>query len=492
MWKLLLAIVIGIGLVPASAEALAPGTAPAPAPSFVDVELEVEMVDMPEHLDAMANWAVDLFEQAGLDLPKLRFVHHGGSTEPCWGRAGLHHRVDGVSVILAGGSAVAARTSWFEGPLSLVSDPPQCAFTALPSFLPTVVGPAAAGNVAVADFPVLDPEFADWRVGGGEFAIAITDRPEVRAVMEFITSPDFGSARAAAGIGFVPPSVDFDLDDIADPTDRAVAEFVRDAMVNDTFRFGASDLMPAQVGQGSFWFGMVDWFSEGPSSTQRVFAEIEETWPSDDDATLDGLPVGEILEPGRYEFESLGIPVGLMVDGAWRVQHNQSGHTSLSHPDSDRPGDRDLVFFRPTFLADPTRPEADMRQQAPWPLDDIDGWLENLVDGIVADAPERVVIGGREATYFEAEISDQQVCGAFGFCVGFIVNQIFPDPVGLSGWSFEPGFHHRIWWVDGGDEPPLVILATTRTADADFQMVADEVLPNVVIGEPGPHPSLDE
>ena len=29
----------------------------------------------------------------------MRFMHHGGDTEPCLGRAGMHHPVEGVSVI---------------------------------------------------------------------------------------------------------------------------------------------------------------------------------------------------------------------------------------------------------------------------------------------------------------------------------------------------------------------------------------------------------
>ena len=94
MWKLMLSIVTGFGFVPATSIAVAPSVAvPEPA------DVAVVMVDMPDHLREMAEWAVDLFEQADLDLPTLRFVHHMGATEPCRGRAGLHHVVDDVSVI---------------------------------------------------------------------------------------------------------------------------------------------------------------------------------------------------------------------------------------------------------------------------------------------------------------------------------------------------------------------------------------------------------
>ncbi|MEE8590501.1 MAG: carbohydrate ABC transporter substrate-binding protein, partial [Spirochaetia bacterium] len=43
------------------------------------------------------------------------------------------------------------------------------------------------------------------------------------------------------------------------------------------FRFDASDLMPAEVGAGTFWTGMVDYISG--IDLDRVLAEIEDSWP---------------------------------------------------------------------------------------------------------------------------------------------------------------------------------------------------------------------
>jgi hypothetical protein len=94
MWKLMLSIVTGFAFVPATSIAVGPAVLPPEPP-----EPSVVMVDMPDHLREMAEWAVDLFEQADLDLPRVRFVHHMGATEPCLGRAGMHRMVDGVSVV---------------------------------------------------------------------------------------------------------------------------------------------------------------------------------------------------------------------------------------------------------------------------------------------------------------------------------------------------------------------------------------------------------
>ena len=44
------------------------------------------------------------------------------------------------------------------------------------------------------------------------------------------------------------------------------------------FRFDASDLMPGQVGSGSFWKGMTDYIS-GASDLDTALQEIDESWP---------------------------------------------------------------------------------------------------------------------------------------------------------------------------------------------------------------------
>ena len=58
------------------------------------------------------------------------------------------------------------------------------------------------------------------------------------------------------------------------------AAVLTDAIANDTGRFDASDLMPGEVGAGSFWTGMVQYMQEGPESLSSVLEEIESSWPS--------------------------------------------------------------------------------------------------------------------------------------------------------------------------------------------------------------------
>jgi len=53
-----------------------------------------------------------------------------------------------------------------------------------------------------------------------------------------------------------------------------------DVLKNGNGRFDASDLMPASVGQGSEWTGMVKYLKQGPSSLDSVLAAIQKSWPT--------------------------------------------------------------------------------------------------------------------------------------------------------------------------------------------------------------------
>lgn len=59
----------------------------------------VERVGLPAHYADLVDWALSLYDQAGLELPPLRIVHHGDDHQPCRGSTGFHHCRDGVSVI---------------------------------------------------------------------------------------------------------------------------------------------------------------------------------------------------------------------------------------------------------------------------------------------------------------------------------------------------------------------------------------------------------
>ncbi len=67
------------------------------------------------------------------------------------------------------------------------------------------------------------------------------------------------------------------IDAYTDPISKLSAEYLTDETA--TFRFDASDLMPAAVGAGAEWKQMTAWFGEN-KDTQAVLKAIDDAWPS--------------------------------------------------------------------------------------------------------------------------------------------------------------------------------------------------------------------
>lgn len=143
-------------------------------------------------------------------------------------------------------------------------------------FFPPEVQDDLDNSVGTFYFPRFEGGYdGDPVLGGGDLAATFTsDDDDVKKVMEFLTSDQFGGPWAQAG-GWLSPHSTFDNSQYADETTRGIAQSAADA---DVFRFDGSDLMPADVGSGSFWTGMVDWVS-GQSSEDTLKA-IDESWPS--------------------------------------------------------------------------------------------------------------------------------------------------------------------------------------------------------------------
>jgi hypothetical protein len=71
---------------------LAPPTAPrAAVMATVTEPTDAIVVDhLPPEIGAIVDWALDLFDQADMELPPLAIEHHGHDTGPCHGHSGIH------------------------------------------------------------------------------------------------------------------------------------------------------------------------------------------------------------------------------------------------------------------------------------------------------------------------------------------------------------------------------------------------------------------
>jgi alpha-glucoside transport system substrate-binding protein len=107
---------------------------------------------------------------------------------------------------------------------------------------------------------------------------AFNDRPEVQAFQTYLSSADWANTKAKTTPmgGWVSANNGLDPENLATDFDKLSAEILSDP--DSVIRFDASDLMPGEVGAGTFWTGIVNWLTG--SSSQEVADQIEASWPA--------------------------------------------------------------------------------------------------------------------------------------------------------------------------------------------------------------------
>jgi len=109
-------------------------------------------------------------------------------------------------------------------------------------------------------------------LGAGTLAFITNDTEASRVFIEWLKTP-IAHEVWMAQTGFLTPHTGVNTDLFGDTTLRKMNDILLEAT---TFRFDASDIMPAAVGQGTFWTGMVDFVGGKPA--EEVAAEIQQSW----------------------------------------------------------------------------------------------------------------------------------------------------------------------------------------------------------------------
>lgn len=233
--------------------------------------------------------------------------------------------------------------------------------------------------------------------------------------------------------------------------------------------------------------------TEPTGTTQPAITQPATTQPATDEPTENSSPAAVALldfefapvPAGRYRIETIGAPFLIEIPDGWFVQPNSSGHFVITDPSSQGPGDRDIVMIRPSNLADPDDPAAPREEQdGDWPVDDIGGWLDALVPGIVDGEPVDTAIGGLDAVQFDVAIPDEFECGD-DFCAGFATNRL------VNSMWFDRGTGYRVWWIDGGEESPIAINIGDGS-NPEFTARAEAVLETLTFESVGPNPIPSE
>jgi alpha-glucoside transport system substrate-binding protein len=176
-----------------------------------------------------------------------------------------------------GGRKSIVTTFFGDSPTPMFANPPGCWLhrqgNFITSFFPD--GVEAGKDYGFFYLPPIGDEYGKpWLVAGDIMAM-FNDRPEVRALMEYFTTPQSAAGFLQQG-GALAAHQTATPDMYGADLERGIAELVQEAT---TFRFDASDLMPGEVGAGSFWKGMTDYVS-GTADLDTVLPEIDKSWPA--------------------------------------------------------------------------------------------------------------------------------------------------------------------------------------------------------------------
>jgi alpha-glucoside transport system substrate-binding protein len=179
--------------------------------------------------------------------------------------------------VLGGADGVAA-IDFRDAPDPMFNDPPSCLMHRQANFIVNFFpeGVELGTDTDFFVFPDIDPEYTGAVMGGGELAVVFDARPEVVQFLRDFSGPTYQCVHASPvgdptlggngteAIERISANAETPIDCYQTDSVKRLAEAIGTALGNDAFAFDGSDIMPAAVGTGSFWTGMVDW-SRGAS-----------------------------------------------------------------------------------------------------------------------------------------------------------------------------------------------------------------------------------
>ncbi len=223
-----------------------------------------------------------------------------------------------------GGRSSIVSTFFGDSPAPMFEDPPKCWMHKQGNF---ITGFFPEGSEAGVDygffyFPPVDEAYGKPFLVAGDMMVMFNDRPEVKALMEYFTVPESalgwleGGGALAAHQTATPEMYGVDLE-------RGIAELVSEAT---SFRFDGSDLMPGEVGAGSFW-EQISSYVAGSIDLDTAMQEIDASWPEgvageaqEEPAEDEMMDYGFAVMPGGFLEKALAGEYSGMtvtVDGAF-------------------------------------------------------------------------------------------------------------------------------------------------------------------------------
>ncbi|MCL4263270.1 MAG: ABC transporter substrate-binding protein [Anaerolineae bacterium] len=177
--------------------------------------------------------------------------------------------------VLGGRSSIVS-TFFGDSPGPMFEDPPQCWLHKQANFITSFFPEGTEYGVDYDFFylPPVDEAYGRPFLVAGDLIAMFNDRPEVRALMEYFTTPQSVSGWMEGG-GAIAAHQTATQEMYGSDLDWGVSELVNQAT---SFRFDGSDLMPGEVGAGSFW-EQISSYVAGSIDLDTAMQEIDATWP---------------------------------------------------------------------------------------------------------------------------------------------------------------------------------------------------------------------
>jgi alpha-glucoside transport system substrate-binding protein len=177
--------------------------------------------------------------------------------------------------VLGGRSSIVS-TSFGDSPSGLFTDPPQCWMHKQANFITSFFPEGVEYGVDYDFFylPPVDEAYGKPFLVAGDLLAMFNDRPEVRALMEYFTTPESVSGWLQGG-GAIAAHKTATQEMYGSDLDWGVSLLVAEATA---FRFDGSDLMPGEVGAGSFW-EQISSYVAGSIDLDTAMQAIDATWP---------------------------------------------------------------------------------------------------------------------------------------------------------------------------------------------------------------------
>jgi alpha-glucoside transport system substrate-binding protein len=178
--------------------------------------------------------------------------------------------------LVYGGQKAIVSTSFGDAPKPMFDDPPKCWLHKQGNFITSFFPEGLTAGVDYDFFylPGIDPAYGKPVLVAGDVWSMFNDRPEVRALMAWFTTGEHLKSWLQSG-GTISPHKDSNLDWYGNDIERGVAKIIQDAT---SVRFDGSDLMPGEVGAGSFWKEMTAYIS-GSIDLDTALEDIDASWP---------------------------------------------------------------------------------------------------------------------------------------------------------------------------------------------------------------------